>query len=304
MDFIANTVVMVEPKHFAFNSQTASNNVFQHDVGETDLVAKATKEFKQMVSQIRAVGIDVIVLTSPKEKTPDAIFPNNWFSTHLIDDEPYLFIYPMFSANRQAEVQVALLEKALLEHTNKQYKVIDFRENSNNTALEGTGVFVFDHAKKYAFLSLSERADITLAERVVTKLGYKLVAFTSVDQKNRAIYHTNVMMSIGDKLAFVCLEAIYSEQERAMVKSTLNKLDKVIIELNYKQMYQMAANVLELRNNQNQHFLLLSKCADNALEESQKEVIDKYCVRVPCDIPTIETVGGGSVRCMLAEIFY
>ncbi len=300
---IANTVVMVKPQHFSFNDETAVNNAFQTKLTNLDISALAMDEFSSMVKKMRAVGINVIELDSPKCHTPDAVFPNNWFSTHVISGKHYLYIYPMFSKNRQAEVQIACLKNALEQRMNVPYQVVDFRENAGNRALEGTGVFIFDHQQKYAFLSLSQRADIELARKVTDQLGYRLISFHSVDRTGAPIYHTNVMMSIGEKLAFVCLESIANKDERDNVESALEVMGKEIITLSYEQIYQMAANVLELVNDKEKHFLLLSESANQAFSKAQTQIIDRYVTRLPCDIPTIETVGGGSVRCMLAEVF-
>ncbi|WP_116964415.1 citrulline utilization hydrolase CtlX [Fastidiosibacter lacustris] len=305
MNRIANTVVMVPPTHFAFNEQTAVNNTFQNklNLSESKLTQQAMTEFNDMVNKIRCYGIEVIVLPSPKENTPDAVFPNNWFSTHEIKDQKYLYIYPMFSKNRQAEVQVEALQNALLQKTGRKYIIQDIRALANGRALEGTGVFIFDHTSKTAFLALSERADIELARKVVEKLGYKLVTFSSTDKNGKPIYHTNVMLAIADKFAVICLEAISEQKERLMVQQKLQAIGKELIDISFEQLYHMAGNVLQLTNQKHEKYLLMSKQAENVLTEAQKQLIDKYCHRLSFDIPTIETVGGGSVRCMLAEVF-
>ncbi|WP_119344158.1 citrulline utilization hydrolase CtlX [Facilibium subflavum] len=307
MENITDTLVMVEPTYFSYNAQTAVNNAFQTNLAlkAEQISMNAMQEFKQMVAQLKQNGIQVIVLGSPCENTPDAVFPNNWFSTHLVNNEPTLFIYPMFSQNRQAEVQVSSLKKALLQHTDRVYQIEDFRNMADaGVALEGTGVFVFDHKSKTAFMSVSDRADKRLAKQVTDRLGYSLVCFSSHDKNNAPVYHTNVMMSIGEKLALVCLESITDESERQKVYTTLTKIGKEVIALSLDQIYHMAANVLEVKNDKNQHYLLLSTTADKALTKPQKDLIDQYCKRLCFDITTIETIGGGSVRCMLAEVFY
>ena len=301
---VTDTVVMVEPTFFSYNRQTAINNAFQKQISGIDIQAEAIKEFHRMVDKIRAHDLNVIQLPSPKANTPDAVFPNNWFSTHVIDREPYLFIYPMFSQNRRDEVQVDALQTALYRHTGKNYHIVDFREKAKGKALEGTGVFIFDRIERTAFLSLSPRADLALAEKVTRKLGYALIYFNSNDQNNQPIYHTNVIMSIGQKLAFICSETISSKKQSAMIRQKLIDAGKKIIDLTYGQICQMAANVLELQNRKGESLLLLSEMANQALTDAQKSLIDRCCQRVPFAIPTIETVGGGSVRCMLAEVFY
>lgn len=302
----ANTVIMVKPTHFSFNAQTAASNSFQTNLAlnDADIKTKALAEFNKVVATLQTHGITVVCLDSPAAYTPDAIFPNNWLSTHVIEGKNFLFIYPMLCQNRREEVQVdvllACLHKALPGTT---YEVIDWRGDFS-AVLEGTGAFIFDHKHKVAFVSLSVRAELTLAKKIADKLQYELVYFSSVDKQAQPIYHTNVMLSVGEDLAFVCLEAIPSKSERDNLKAKLLAMGKLIIELTLAQVYGMAGNVLELQNQAEQKFLLLSTTADAALTNKQKYLIDEYCTRLPCDIHSIETISGGSVRCMLAELFY
>jgi hypothetical protein len=303
---IADTVLMVKPTYFGFNPQTAESNHFQHRVNmETEEVQRrAYNEFTNVVNTLKRYGINVLELDSPAENTPDAVFPNNWFTTHVFDDKKMIFIYPMLCANRKKEVQIDALQKILKKiFPHNKYEVADFRKG-DDAILEGTGALIFDHKAKVAFMSLSERADVVLAQTVAERLGYELISFYSVDADEKPIYHTNVMMSMGDKLAFICLEAIIPVARRARIKAKLQDMGKIIIELSLAQVYQMAGNVLELKNCEGHHFLLLSASADKSLNAEQKEIIDQYCQRLPCDISTIETIGGGSVRCMLAEVFH
>ena len=294
---------------FVITRQTAVNNVFQNKVEQSNLQVQnaASFEFTNMVEALKNVNIEVLILPSPTSHTPDAVFPNNWFSTHVLGGKNYIYIYPMYSENRQAEVQVDKLYKLLTQSKSKSYEVVDFREQQKEpkrpVALEGTGVFIFDYSSKTAFLSISERASQALAQQVTERMGYELIVFSSVDEKAHPIYHTNVMMSIGDKLALVCLESIKSKAERQMVQEKLAKIGKAVIGLSYEQIKNMAANVLEVKNKEGHHFLLMSQTANSALTAEQKLTIDKYCERLAVPIPTIEKVGGGSVRCMMAEIF-
>jgi hypothetical protein len=258
-------------------------------------------EFNAMVSKIRATGIIVITLESNPD-TPDAVFPNNWFSTHIIDNQHYLFIYPMCTENRRKEVQIDNLISELKATTGNDYKIVDLRDDYSKF-LESTGVFIFDHEYKTAYISISPRADATLAKEVCDKLGYKLITFTSHDKKG-PIYHTNVMLSIGEKIAIICSESIKCNTEKKQVLDNLKKSNKEIIDISLEQMYQMCGNVLELKNADNHNFIILSTTANNGFTTKQIEVIDKHTKRIICDIPNIEHVGGGSVRCMMAEIFY
>lgn len=305
MSNVTDTLVMVEPLHFAYNTQTADSNAFQAQLAESDRAVhdKAMTEFEKMVTTLENYGITVTVLPSPGADAPDAVFPNNWFSTHVKDGQAQIFIYPMYSVNRQYEVQLPTLHTRLKQLTGQDYAVIDWRA-PETPALEGTGAFVFDRNAETAFMAPSPRADRSLAEQVVSALDYKLFCFSSVDQANQPIYHTNVVMSIGEKLAFICFETIPDENEKMRLSAKLAEMNKTVIALDYHQVCQMAANVLEVKNKQQKHYLLLSQRADNALTSDQKMIIDHYCQRVPLAIDTIETVGGGSVRCMLAEVFY
>jgi len=300
-----DTVLMVIPKHFSFNPETEKSNAFQKKIALTQasINRKAQEEFKQVVNTLQTNSINTLLLDSPIEYTPDAVFPNNWFSTHIINDKKFLFVYPMLCENRKKEVQLKALQTLFKNKLKTNYEVIDLRIQ-NNISLEGTGVLIFDRNKKIAFMSISDRTNIELAKDLTDKLDYELITFESFDKNEKAIYHTNVMMSIGEHLAFVCLEAIKPIATKKQIEQKLTHLNKTIIELSIDQIYQMAGNVLELVNNEDKHFLLLSSTADNSLTSQQKSVIDRFCTRLPCDITTIEAIGGGSIRCMLAEIFH
>jgi len=302
---ITDTVLMVPPKHFSFNIETATSNAFQNQLtlDASTINEQAHAEFNHVVDTLRGNGITVLLLESPSVYTPDAVFPNNWFSTHTLGSERCLFVYPMLCENRNNEVQLESLKTLLADKLDAHYNVVDLRID-DDSVLEGTGALVFDHQNKVAFMSISERADVGLARKMAEKLGYELITFTSRDKQGKAIYHTNVVMSIGEKLAFICLEAISSIEEKEHVEAKLLQMGKTIVNLTIEQVYGLAGNVLELQNKQEEHFLLLSTTADNNLTSMQKKTIDQFCKRLPCDISTIETIGGGSVRCMLAEIFY
>ena len=223
--YIANTIVMVKPNHFCFNAETSVSNAFQNKPNLENSVLQDTvmAEFDAMVEQIRAKGITVITLESNPD-TPDAVFPNNCFSTHIIDSQHYLFIYPMCTENRRKEVQIDNLVSKLKATTGNDYKIVDLRDDYSKF-LESTGVFIFDHEYKTAYMSVSPRADAELAKKVCDKLGYKLITFTSYDKKG-PIYHTNVMLSIGEKIAIICLESIKCADEKSQVLDSLKKLTK------------------------------------------------------------------------------
>ena len=208
----------------------------------------------------------------------------------------------MCTKNRRKEVQIGNLTSNLKKITGGDYKILDIRGDYSRF-LESTGVFIFDHEYKVAYMSISPRADATLAKEVCDKLGYKLVAFTSYD-KEGPIYHTNVMLSIGENIAIVCSESIKCSDERSHVLNSLQTSNKEIVDISLEQMYQMCGNVLELENDDSQNFTILSTTANNDFTAEQLQVIDKHTKRIVCDIPNIENVGGGSARCMMAEVFY
>lgn len=266
--YIANKIVMVKPNHFCFNTETSVSNAFQNkSILENSVLQDIVmSEFNTMIEKIRASGISVITLESPSD-TPDAVFPNNWFSTHTIDNHPFLIIYPMCTENRRKEVQIDNLLSNLKKVTNNDYKVLDIR-GDNSKFLESTGVLIFDHEYKVAYMSISTRVDVPLAKEVCNKIGYKLVEFTSFDKQGK-IYHTNVMLSIGENIAVVCSEAIKSDTERTLVLECLQKSNKEIVDISLEQMYQMCGNVLELKNDNNHNFTILSTTANNAFTTEQ-----------------------------------
>ncbi len=297
---------MVEPTHFSYNEQTAVSNSFQnkHILPKEIIASRAMSEFNNMVCKLKSHGIEVVVLPSPKAVTPDAVFPNNWFSTHEIDGVKRLFIYPMHNLNRQAEVQLELLCETLKQKTGEDYIVTDLRRiGAVEHALEGTGVFVFDHANKIAYLAKSNRADVELAQHVTQIMGYELVVFNSEDKEGKAIYHTNVMLAVADQFVIICLDAIPDKEEQALIKRKLSDSGKYIINISFDQLYSMAGNMIQVGNNKGEKYLLMSKQAEDSLTSQQKEMIDSFNQRLSFDVSTIESVGGGSVRCMVAEIF-
>lgn len=305
-NLIAKKVIMVEPTHFSYNEQTAVSNSFQnkHILPKEIIASRAMLEFNNMVCKLKNHGVEVVVLPSPKVVTPDAVFPNNWFSTHVVDGVKHLFIYPMHNPNRQAEVQLELLRETLKQKTGEDYFVTDLRHIGEvGRALEGTGVFVFDHANKIAYLARSNRADVELAQHVIQIIGYELVVFNSEDKEGKAIYHTNVMLAVANQFVIICLDAIPDKEEQALIKRKLSDSGKYIINISLDQLYSMAGNMIQVCNNRGEKYLLMSKQAEDSLTSQQKELIDSFNQRLSFDVSTIESVGGGSVRCMVAEIF-
>ena len=298
----ASRVFMVEPTHFGYNSQTAHSNAFQKStpLAPEQIQEQALAEFRNFVAQLKEVGIEVYVLkSSAKTPLPDAVFPNNWISLHA---NGTLVLYPMLTENRRAERDpeiIAYLESKLAIQQIKDFTAAE----DENVIVEGTGSIVFDHIHKIAYACLSERTNQALFEEICRFLNYRAIAFTALDVAGKAIYHTNVMMSVAEDYALVCLESIPSQKERDLLKQTLTATKKEIISISLEQINAFAGNALELRNLEGKRYLVVSRTAFNALTTRQKKIIERSAQLLPIDISTIETIGGGSVRCMLAEIF-
>jgi len=287
----ASSILMVRPARFGFNSQTAVSNVFQNKPGDLSpqaVLTQAREEFDRFVMGLKAEKIDVVVVedTETPEK-PDAVFPNNWVSFH---PDGRVILYPMAVENRRLERRPDIIER--LKEQFEIQEIIDL--SLGEKILEGTGSVVFDHVNRIAYACLSPRTDRDLLESLCQLLDYRPVVFHATDAQGVAIYHTNVMLSIGQGFAIVC-------QESMTDKLKLSGLE--IIDVSLSQMNQFACNVLEVANEEARPFLVMSKTAEAAFTAKQKHTLSKYAEILPVDIPTIETIGGGSARCMMAEIF-
>lgn len=301
-----DTVVMVSPDYFSFNAQTAKTNVFQYAPEQKNITELALAEFLLAVKMLTEKKIHVIVLPSTIHLTPDAVFPNNWFSTHVDKEgKTTLVLYPMLTPNRQAERQPQEVISHLIRNHITITKVIDLTHyDQQKRALEGTGAMVLDHENRIAYIALSPRSDRGIVNELLPQLDYKPFFFESVDEVGKAIYHTNVMMSVGVHFAVVCLESIVNLRERKMIIQILQQTGKDIIDISWKQMRGMAGNILEMHSYDNLPYIFLSETAFNAFSSDQRERLSKHGTLSPIPIAYIERVGGGSVRCMLAEIFY
>ena len=303
-----NTIFMVSPDDFQYNVETAKTNVFQRQIEKPEDAARlAMEQFSNMVEILEAEGITVIHVHSRKDiETPDAVFPNNRFSTHTrADDKNILAIYPMLTPNPRAEIRVELLKEKLEEHNISIDGITDLTHyTKNNSALEGTGSLVLDRVHHVAFASLSPRTDKEIVNAFCNQLEYQPVFFHSYDQEGTLIYHTNVMMSIGTEFAVIGADSIADKKEREEVLAELKKLRKKVIEISLTQMENMCANILELRSKNNDKLIIMSSRAYEHFSLAQKTELEKFVKLVPVDIHTIETIGGGSARCMIAEVFY
>lgn len=301
---LADIVVMVSPDTFGFNPQTAASNVFQQniDLPEIKLRNLAMEEFRKMVDKLEEEKIKVLVLGSRVDLvTPDAVFPNNWFSHH---QDGTLVLYPMMADNRRLERQLFKLKNLLNNAGISHLKIIDLTTNeANNLFLEGTGSLVLDRENKIAYAMESPRTNRDLFYLWCEKMSYDPVFFHAYDEKKVPVYHTNVLMSVGKKFAVICFESIESKKERSLIIKKLIDNKKRIIPISLKQMHKFCANILELESEDGFSKIVLSRTAFEALTSGQKKSLETFGKLVVADIPTIERVGGGSARCMMAEIF-
>jgi hypothetical protein len=296
-----STVLMVRPVNFAFNMQTAHSNAFQNEKArELEVHDKALKEFDGFVKVLQDNEVNVIVINDKSDPhTPDSIFPNNWISTH---SDGKVFIYPMEANNRRYERRPEILEEL-----RNQFKIeaeIDLTYlEAEGKYLEGTGSMVLDRANKLAYACISPRTDEKALQIFCDLCDYKPIVFHAFGQSGKAIYHTNVMMCIGDQFAVICLESIPDSEERKMTIQTLQDSEKEIIEISSDQLKQFAGNMLQVKSNKGGNLLVMSQQASQSLSTPQLNSIEKHCKIVSAPLNTIESCGGGSARCMIAEIY-
>lgn len=288
---------MVRPKNFGFNEETAYSNSFQNKVNISQVAEKALREFDNMVEVLKKNHIQVKVFDDIKEGLKDSVFPNNWISQFPNGE---LVIYPMATLIRAKEVRSDIID--WVKKLKAQGDFIDLRKRSDNY-LEGTGSIVFDYQNKMAYASLSVRTDKVLFENLMNELGYKGLFFESFDLNNELIYHTNVMMSIAENYTLICSESIHDDSKRRDIKENLINASKELIELDYDQMNNFLANSFEVRNDQGESILLMSDSAFKSLKKEQIDKVNNFSRIVSIPIPTIEKIGGGSVRCMIAGLF-
>lgn len=305
MKQLTHQIMMIRPEHFGFNDQTATNNAFQSTDAIKDpeqLKEVAKKEFDQMVSLFRSKGIDVLVIQdTPSPVKPDAVFPNNWISFH---ENGTLITYPMFAPNRRMERREDIIQTIEKKFEIKNRYSFEFYEDETEPLfLEGTGSMIFDRPNGIVYACLSERTDATLIDKFNVLMGTQSVVFRSLDRKGGEVYHTNVMMALGEDFVVICMESVPNEKSRQVLKQTFEKTGKEIIEISIRQMESFAGNMLEVKGKDDQRFLCMSQTAFDSLTELQKSKLAKRTNLLPVSIPNIEKFGGGSVRCMMAEIF-
>lgn len=301
-----NTILMIRPVNFRMNEQTAVNNYFQEDldIKNSEINAKAQAEFDAFVEKLRAVGVNVIVEDDDKvNDTPDSIFPNNWVSFHENGD---VALYPMFAENRRKERREELLDR-LEEEGFEITNIMDYTSaEEDHFFLEGTGSIIMDRVNKKAYCALSPRADEELFIEFCEDFDYFPVIFTAyqtVDDDRLPIYHTNVMMCIAETFAVICLDSIDDKKERKNVVDHLKKDGKEVIAITEAQMHSFAGNMLQVRGADEKRYLVMSKAAHDSLTSMQIAKLSMHCEMLYSDLETIETCGGGSARCMMAEVF-
>ena len=298
---ITNTVLMVRPAAFGYNAETATNNYFQNPspLPDHELQKIALEQFDRMVSLLRTHGIEVIVIEDTMNPVkPDAVFPNNWFcaNNHILS------VFPMFSPARRLEKR-----DDILQLLSGKYRVDDVHDWSEFEAeamyLEGTGSMVMDHEHRIIYACLSPRTHQAVVEKFAASNGYRVLIFTAHDEQERLIYHTNVMMCIGEGFAVLCPKAITDHVERIAVAQLLEATGHENIYITHEQMNAFAGNMLHLKNKAGERFIVMSKTAFDSLEKAQVEKLQAFGTLLPIDVSVIEQVEGGSARCMMAEIF-
>lgn len=305
---ITSSIMMIRPVAFRYNEQTAANNYYQkvlHDVSPGQVQLNAQLEFDNFVSILRNNGIEVIVVDDTLEpNTPDSIFPNNWISFH---QDGSVVLYPMCAENRRSERRLDLLTLLTDAHNFKIKEVIDLSyHEQTDRFLEGTGSMLFDRVHKVVYAALSLRTDLDLLNQFCDKFNYKAVSFTSnqtVDNERLPIYHTNVMMCLGEGFAVLCADTIDDLEERKLVIDSLVASGREIIYISESQKQRFAGNMLQVSSKSGINFLVMSYSAHKCLTKPQVLQLEKYTNILSSSLDTIEACGGGSARCMMAEIF-
>lgn len=303
-----STIMMVRPVQFRLNEQTAVNNYYQkalEGITPENVQARALAEFDGFVEKLRDHGIHVVVINdTPEPSTPDSIFPNNWISFH---DNGTIGLYPMYAENRRLERREDILDQLQAEGFKIGQRIDLSPLESKDIFLEGTGSLIFDRANKIAYAAISERTHPDAIKDFEAGFGFKVVSFTAnqtVDGKRLPIYHTNVMMALGHDFAVICLETIDDQAERANVLDALTSSGKEIIEISEDQKAHFAGNMLQVENDNGERFMVMSAAAYDSLTEEQKSKILEFNKDIiSSSLDTIEALGGGSARCMMAEVF-
>lgn len=309
---MADTIAMVLPTDFAGNDEARQDNRFMKTVeaSENDNVRNAVlSEFLSAHRTLVAAGVRALVFPSPGKsvgvRCPDAIFPNNWFSTHIVDGKPRLFLFPMKCHNRRPERDseiVRFLTKCPPADAQASVDIVDLtHREQENVFLEGTGSMVMDHQARLVYACISERTHTNLAEEFASHIGYKCVFFDAYDANGVPVYHTNVMCAVGSRAVVFCLESIRDLQQRSAVEESVRASGKVLVDISLEQMANFCGNVLEVKTVHGHSVWCMSTRAYQNFLPHQREHLGQV---VHADISTIETVGGGGMRCMMAELYF
>jgi hypothetical protein len=299
-----DTVLMIRPHGFQPNSETAASNAFQANatMRPAEAHSAALREFDELVDALGIAGINVLVFDdTPEPRKPDAIFPNNWISTHA---DGTVVLYPMQAENRRPEVRRDIVEALREQYGYAIDRLIDLSEHAERgQALEGTGSLVLDRVNRVAYACLSPRTDRELLRTWANELNYDVLAFDATDANSRPIYHTNVMMSVGERFAAVCLESIEDARQRARLEERLARTGHEIIPISRDQIRAFAGNMLQLNSAKGQSVLIMSDQARDTLDEAQIQRLEMYAHIIDSPVGTIEECSGGGIRCMVAEVF-
>ncbi len=303
-----DTLLMIRPINFRLNEQTAINNYYQRvidGIKPEEVQYKAVQEFDRFVEKLRAKKIRVIVIDDSEDSdTPDSIFPNNWISFHA---DGRVGLYPMFAENRRVERRGDILRKLQQNYGLKISQIEDFTiHEKEKRFLEGTGSMILDRPNKIVYAALSIRTDEAVLKEFCSTFNYQAVTFTAnqtVNGERLPIYHTNVMMCVADNFAILCAEAIDDEKERKKVISNLESTRKEVIEISENQKHHFAGNMLQVKSQDGKNYLVMSGAAYQSLKDKQVKAIEKHCEIINSSLDTIEALGGGSARCMMAEVF-
>lgn len=292
-------LLMIRPVNFTFNPETAVNNAFQIPGKDKNAQENAEREFDAFVNLLRENGVDVTVVNdTPEPFTPDSIFPNNWVSFH---SNGTICLYPMFAANRRLERKQAVLDA--IGSKFKISKLIDFSYYENeNIFLEGTGSMVLDREDRIAYACLSPRTNKKVLQDFCKTMGYKGIAFHALDAGKQQIYHTNVMMCVAEQYVVACLASLNISKEKDELVKVIKSSGKKLIEISLEQMNHFAGNMLQVHNNKGEKILVMSTQAYDSLTDQQKKKLGTYNKIIHSGLNTIESNGGGSARCMMAEV--
>ncbi len=307
MQQTTNTILMIRPIGFRMNEQTAVNNYYQKVIDNLlpeTVNTKAQQEFDAYVEKLRGVGINVVVVEDTKEfDTPDSIFPNNWVSFH---ENGNVGLYPMFAENRRLERREDVLIK-LEEEGFRIENIVDYTSaEEEEVFLEGTGSLLLDRKNRKAYCALSPRADEDLFIEFCEDFEYTPIVFTAnqtVEGKRKAIYHTNVMMCLAETFAVICLDCIDDKKERKHIVKNLTEDGKEVIRITEEQVNNFAGNMLQVKGKDDELYLIMSQAAYDSLSQAQISIMEKHCKILSSSLDTIEACGGGSARCMMAEVF-